>query len=345
MKLIRPIIVAFLLAFILVSCEQNEHAPSINDQEFMVSEKYSRYLNATIIASDKDGDQNLSFEIIDGNEQGIFMVHPGKGEITVAQPDLLDYETTREHFFKVSVSDNHPKNPMVSSAMIRMYVRNDNEISDKLVAYYNFDNDATDQTSNMQHGIVFGAQLIEAREEESQMAYFFDGTDDYIRIPDQNLFSYPKGHFSISIWVQALGHKDSSMILCKGAGDQDREYALGIGSDSLLYFRMHDRGKPESAYQVVSTTRVNYTDWYHVVTTWDGYMINIYVNGEQEGKGFCDAIPGNSGSDLFIGTSDGSHPEMSFHGVLDDLHIYHRMLAPYEVRNLLRSSTDWWGWF
>ena len=345
LKIVRPIIVALLLALLLVSCEQNEHAPSINDQEFIVSESWSRYLNATIIASDADGDQNLSFEIIDGNELGIFMVHPSKGKITVTKPDLLDYETTREHFFKVSVSDNHPKNPMESSAMIRMYVRNDNEITDKLVAYYNFDSDATDQTSNMQHGIVYGAQLIEGRDEESQNAYFFNGTDNYIRVPDRSLFSYPKGQFSISIWVKALSHSDSSLILCKGAGDQDREYALGTTSDSLFYVRVHARGKPESAYLAVSTTRVNYSDWYHVTAAWDGYMLSIYVNGELESSKLCTASPSNYGSDLFIGTSDGSNSEISFHGVLDDLHIYHKMLVPYEVRNLFRSATWWWGWY
>jgi hypothetical protein len=73
-------------------------------------------------------------------------------------------------------------------------------------------------------------------------------------------------------------------------------------------------------------------------------MINIYLNGEQESKQFCDSTPGNYGSDLFIGNSDEANSENSFIGVLDDLHIYHKMLAPSEVRNLFRSATWWWGW-
>jgi hypothetical protein len=81
-----------------------------------------------------------------------------------------------------------------------------------------------------------------------------------------------------------------------------------------------------------------------VTAAWDGYMLSIYVNGELESSKLCTATPSNYGSDLFIGTSDRSNSEISFHGVLDDLHIYHKMLAPYEVRNLFRSATYWWGW-
>lgn len=331
------------LVLLLGSCDQND-PPVIHDQDFSVRESSSQYLIARIEARDPEGDQNLSFEIIDGNEEGIFNVNPGSGEITVDKPDLLDYETVRLHLFKVSVSDNHPGDPKVSSAIVRMHVLNNNEITDKLVAYYNFDQDATDQTPNQQHGIVYGAELTEGRNEESQMACLFDGTGDYIRFPDRDLFSYPKGQYSVSLWVQPLSPKDSTMILCKGAGVQDREYALGIGADSLFFFRIHDRGSPLHSQVVFSSTRVNYSDWYHVVATWDGYMIHIYVNKELEGTAFCEATPVNGGSDLFIGTSDGTDPGISYHGLVDDLHIYHKMLAPFEVRNLFRSSTWWWGW-
>lgn len=344
MKALKVFLGLALICVLLYSCDRNGHPPVIFDQEFSVNETYSRFLNATIVATDSDGDQNLSFQIIDGNEEGIFLVDPNTGKITVTNPDLLDYETKQEHSFKVSVSDMHPKHPLESSAMIRMQVLNANEISDKLIAYYNFDNDASDQTANQQHGIVYGAQLIEGRDEESQNAYLFNGADNYIRFPDRSLFSYPKGQFSLSLWVQPLSHRDSSLILCKGAGDQDREYALGISADSLFYVRVHDRGKPESFYLAVSTTRINYSDWYLVTACWDGYMLSIYVNGELETMKLCTATPSNFGSDLFLGSSDGSHPENSFHGMLDDLHIYHKTLAPYEVRNLFRSATWWWGW-
>jgi hypothetical protein len=86
------------------------------------------------------------------------------------------------------------------------------------------------------------------------------------------------------------------------------------------------------------------SDWYHVVATWDGNMTAIYVNNVLENRHLCDANAGNYGSDLFIASSDGADPETSFHGALDDLHIYHKALAPFEVRNLYRSATGWWGW-
>ena len=81
-------------------------------------------------------------------------------------------------------------------------------------------------------------------------------------------------------------------------------------------------------------TLVNYSDWYHVVATWDGYMLSIFVNGKLENSQVCNASPGNYSSDLFIGSFDGETSESSFHGVVDDLYIHRRVLTSREIRRL-----------
>jgi len=344
MKSIRYVALLVSVCLLACSCDSND-PPSISDQKFTIWEDtHYRYWDPILIANDPDGDRNLTFRIIEGNEQGIFALKTS-GRILVLKPEMIDYDLFTDHFMKVAVSDNHEKNPLESTAVIHIQVLDRNEITDKMVAYYPFNVDATDQSVYQQHGTVFGAQLTDGRNEESELAYLFDGLDDYIRIPDHDLLSYPKGNFSISIWAKAVSHKDSSLILCKGNGELDREYALGITSDSLIYFRVHDRGNRDRAYEVYTNTKVNYSDWYHVVAAWDGYMMHIYLNGELENSQFCDLTPANYESDLFIGAADDSISEFTFHGALDDLHLYRRMLLSYEVRNLFRSATNPWGWW
>lgn len=332
MKILRTIMLVLPGALLLWSCEQNEHAPNIENQEFVVWERgyfYSR--NATIKATDADGDQNLSFLIIEGNEEGIFSLNHSNGDLSVSRPELLNYETVPQHFFKVAVSDNHEKRPLESTATIRINVLNNIDLSDKLLAYYPLNGDARDYRG-IHHGEMTGAQFYSDRMGQNDSAVFFDGTDDYLRITDHDDFSFPRGDFSISFWIQPLSYQDSTYILSKGGSDQGREYAIGTDSDSRFFVSVYNPRNSAEEYRCTSTTQVNYSDWFHVTASWDGYMLSIIVNGERESSQACSFNPANSSSDLFIGTLDGDSQEASFHGVLDELFIHRRLLETWEFR-------------
>lgn len=334
MYALRFVISIPFLTLLFCSCEQNEHPPTVEDQEFEVSESgYFFIQHPTIKASDADGDQNLSFKIVEGNEEGIFSVHSINGSLSLSRPEELDYETVSQHFFKVAVSDMHEKNPLESTAIIQINVRDRTELTDLLLAYYPSDGDAGDY-QGMHTVERYGAQLYDDRLGQNESAVFFDGTDDYLAIPDHDDFSFPHGDLSISLWVQPLTHRENTFILSKGGGDQDREYALGIDSDSLFFVSVYNRRNSDEEYRCTSITKVNYSDWYHVTATWDGYMLVIYVNGERERSQACNAIPVNYASDLLIGTLDRDSHESSFHGVLDDLFIHGRVVDIYEFKRL-----------
>lgn len=317
---------------LLWSCEQNEHAPQIENQEFLVWESgwfYNR--NSTIKASDADGDQSLTFQIIEGNEEGIFNLNHSNGDLSVSRPELLDYETVPLHSFKVSVSDMHEKNPLESTATIRIKVMNNTEFSDRLLAYYPFNGNASD-LYGIHHAGITGAEFYTDRMGQNDSAVSFDGTDDYLTIADHDDFSFPRGDFSISFWVQPLSYQDSTFILSKGGRDQGREYSIGINSDSLFFVSVYNSRNSAEEYRCTSTTRVNYSDWYHVTASWDGYMLSIFVNGERENSQACGVVPANSSFDLIIGTLDIQSHEASFHGLMDELFIHGRLMEEWEFR-------------
>lgn len=341
MPAFRWIAAILLTGCMLSACESNA-PPVIEEQTFTVWEGWHYYWDPEIKAYDPDGDRNLTFSIIDGNEEGIFALHPSTGILSVVKSDLIDYERKSVHLLKVAVSDNHRKHPLEASAWIRIEVINDPEFIEGMVAYYSFNVDARDLSDYQQHGIIHGAQLTGGRDEDSQNAMLFDGSDDYIRFPDRGLFSFPKGHLSMSLWVQALEHRDTTYLISKGAGDNDREYSLGINSDSLFFFRIHDRGNPEVYVEALSSTRVNYTDWYQVGANWDGYMLHIYVNGEKEQSLSCNVIPANYGTDLYAGSAGENHSQTSLLGAMDDLIIFQRDLPPHTFSRMYHwPFTEW----
>jgi len=83
--------------------EQSNQAPVIQTQEFEVREDImDRHKIGSIVATDEEGD-NLVFNI-DTNDSGLFHLS-ADGILSLAKGKTLDYEISKEHKIKVSVTD------------------------------------------------------------------------------------------------------------------------------------------------------------------------------------------------------------------------------------------------
>ncbi|MEE4358032.1 MAG: cadherin domain-containing protein, partial [Desulfococcaceae bacterium] len=79
--------------------------PVLGDTEFSLAENSAEGTPVgTLSASDPDNDV-LTYAIIDGNTDGAFFVNPETGEISVSNPDVLDYETNPVFTLTVQVTD------------------------------------------------------------------------------------------------------------------------------------------------------------------------------------------------------------------------------------------------
>jgi len=74
-----------------------------------------------------------------------------------------------------------------------------------LVGHWKFDGTAEDATPNSNGGTVTGASLTTDRKAQSNKAYDFSGTGQYIEVADNDSFSIGNNTvdspFSISLWV------------------------------------------------------------------------------------------------------------------------------------------------
>jgi hypothetical protein len=67
--------------------------PDVEDQGFDVPENSpAGTVVGTVFAEDPDAGQQLTYAILSGNESGAFAIDDLTGEITVANPELLDFE-------------------------------------------------------------------------------------------------------------------------------------------------------------------------------------------------------------------------------------------------------------
>ena len=92
---------------VLLNTTPRNQPPVIADQTFTVAENSAAGAAVgTVVASDPDAGQTLSYRITAGNAAGAFAIDSGTGQITVANSAVLDYETTPTFALTVRVTDN-----------------------------------------------------------------------------------------------------------------------------------------------------------------------------------------------------------------------------------------------
>ena len=79
--------------------------------------------------------------------------------------------------------------------------------------------------------------------------------------------------------------------------------------------------------------------WYHVVGTVDSDSMKIYLDGNLEMSG-TGASPNATGLFIIGNGFSGGGGDRGFHGFLDDIRVYNRVLSPAEIQGLYHQG----GW-
>ncbi len=86
--------------------DANESAPVADDATVSLSEDAANNTSVhTVVATDADAAEDLTYSITAGNDDGVFAIDPDTGEITVADNTGLDLESTASYALTVQVSD------------------------------------------------------------------------------------------------------------------------------------------------------------------------------------------------------------------------------------------------
>lgn len=213
------------------------------------------------------------------------------------------------------------------------------DINEGLIGSYPFNGNANDESGNEFHGTIDGPSLTTDRFDEAESAFYFDGNDDFIDLHDNYNFDFNLA-FSICSWIKTNEIDGLRTILSKAENTRNSNnlYLLTI---HFQYPRGVVRDTVGQDINVLASMPVTNNQWHFLCLTYDGSIegngLKIYVDGIFNSNGI------KTGTPLSMGTSDGAaigceavgfRSRNYFHGTIDDIRIYNRVLSDEEIKIL-----------
>ncbi len=172
-------------------------------------------------------------------------------------------------------------------------------------------------------------------------ALSLDGVDDYVSIPDNDLWTFPASDFSIDLWINlrvvkvgSVGHPGQIFIGHDEGSGYRNKWLLGLGG-GVLFFHINDPGG-NSVFIGQFPFSPSAGQWYHVTVTRGGSSFTFYVDGVPVGS-TTNATPiPNANAPLTIGQAEG----LGFvDGLIDEVEIFSRALSAAEILAIYNAGS------
>ncbi len=205
-----------------------------------------------------------------------------------------------------------------------------------LIGYWPFCGNANDVSGNGNNGLVLGSTLTSDRFGNPNSAYYFNGTNNYIKCPGGANFI--SSELTISYWININNYYSTSEIICLGNSSSTSWGTVSSNTGTGL-----SCGTGCGAISSASTTSTFYipNKWYNIVLVYDKLIQNadVYVNGIFLGNNTTSPTIGCQNSDIYFGVDIFSNPEY-FAGKLDDIEMWNRLLSPSEIQEVYSQETN-----
>jgi hypothetical protein len=225
-----------------------------------------------------------------------------------------------------------------------------------LVGWWPFTGNANDLSGNGNNGTVNGATLTTDRFGVANRAYSFNGTSNFISVPDANMLDL-SNQYTLAAWVNipdySIGPSQPNGV---GAIDGTR-IILGkprhSGWASNYNLGLNPNGQTTNLFSgaanmsccpntgVVSNSVPQVNTWYYLMATYNGSILNLYINGILDNSVQVSFQLDNSIEPLYFGKEFSSvtfNWYRWFKGKLDDIGIWNRALSQQEITALYTST-------
>jgi hypothetical protein len=181
-----------------------------------------------------------------------------------------------------------------------------------LVSYFNFDDNLLDQTGYSTSGTAKFTYTTGKKGKAIQ----FNGVDELVEFTPQNPVNH--SNLSLAFWVKSSESGSTKYFIYRNN--------FGVAtSSSKIKMVIANPGT-----NAVSSNTFVADQWVHVVGTYDGTNIKIYINGEWVAtQNHPGTITGFAGT-LSMGFANGGY----WAGSLDEVYIYNRVLTDAEIKTL-----------
>jgi len=173
-------------------------------------------------------------------------------------------------------------------------------------------------------------------------AYELDGVDDYISVPDADIFDYEDENFSVSLWTKTTVPSTDTVaarLFGKGRTGANHGYDLyyQASSDKIGWGDVAG-----GAYK--AGINLNDGSWHHIVTTYSkGGTYQIFLDGTELSVSTAGTLDGFNITDtnFTIGCRlPYNIPSHFYNGTVDDFLFFNRTLTSNQVTALYENKTN-----
>ena len=215
-----------------------------------------------------------------------------------------------------------------------------------LIGWWPFNGNANDESGNGNNATTTNATITSDRNSSVNSAYSFNGTSNFIEIPDSPPLRLNNTDFTISFWVNVNtfnnGSNATAFLFKRGGGSFNGWVIDANSGDSYSVEYVVSSG---SDPQVNSSSIINTNIWHNVLIRYTLATQNItfYYDGVLDSSPSSILPTPNSScsSVLRFGWDTGSPTNPYWlDGKLDDIGIWNRALTPCEITNLYQASSN-----
>lgn len=200
-----------------------------------------------------------------------------------------------------------------------------------LVAGYHLNGSSTDFSGNNNHGADTAITYSQANGKFGQGAGF-NGSTSYITLGTSATLN--PSLMSVSFWANIANTATTGRVISRDDVSTNRCYDIGYGGTTgtapRIFFEIHSGGVVGSSTDIPNNT------WHHVVCTFDGSTVKVYLNGNLDGSAnHSGTVPSKT-----VATQIGRrNTTLYLNGKLEEILIFNRALSAQEIRRMYAVGT------
>ena len=200
----------------------------------------------------------------------------------------------------------------------------------------NSGNTVFDLSGNRNHGI-FGAGAASPTwiSGRTGSALDFDGTNDYVEMSDYNFLNGLNG-FTISVRIKSdISSADRTIFSAVGNDNfilRYDSYGTYGGGSNVIQFQVNTIGG--EAGRLESSDSVQTTNWQHIVGTWNGTNLSLYLDGILDTPTYNVGATGQTTGATECKLGESTLYGTFWDGIIDEGMIYNRTLSAREIWQL-----------
>ena len=204
-----------------------------------------------------------------------------------------------------------------------------------LVGWWPFNGNANDESGNGNNGTVNGATLTSDRFGNSNNSYSFNGSTNFIEVPQSSSLLLTND-YSIAAWINIPDYSTSNsgdpMSVVVGKAAQNA-WSSGY---NLVAVEGNNSQNKFGGNNLLSSTVTPTNQWVHIVYTYDGSIVKLFLNGVLNNSVSIQFNLQNiSPTSLFFGKEfNSTWSNRYFKGKADDIGIWDKALTTQEVSDL-----------